>query len=154
VVCPQHEAAEGIPGRTALPEGGFSVYCPRYKMRAGSAVLFLLRLRRFSYPEQYKLVKYTRGVRHVVGNDAGAIPLDDGSSTSCAAGSRRLIELEKYGVEPSSEMRSKSSPARGRDCAAFRERIVRPGQGHDPPQLRQLPGAAADRKSKLKKVLP
>ena len=83
-------------------EGGFEAYCPRYK-DAGrirpffSCYVFL----RFSYPGQYKLVRYTRGVRHVVGNEAGAIPLDDRFIDELRGREvDGLIELEKYGVEP------------------------------------------------------
>ncbi len=84
-------------------EAGFPVYCPRFRS-AGRVKPFFpcYAFLRFSYPEQYKLVKYTRGVRYVVGNDAGAVPLDvrfieDLRSREVEG----LIELEKYGAEPS-----------------------------------------------------
>jgi transcriptional antiterminator RfaH len=84
-------------------EAGFPVYCPRFRSAGRIKPFFsCYEFLRFSYPEQYKLVKYTRGVRHVVGNDAGAVPLDVRfieELRSREVGG--LIELEKYGVEPS-----------------------------------------------------
>ena len=84
-------------------EAGFPVYCPRFQSAGRIKPFFsCYEFLRFSYPEQYKLVKYTRGVRHVVGNDAGAIPMDVRiieELRSREVGG--LIELEKYGVEPS-----------------------------------------------------
>jgi len=83
-------------------EGGFIAYCPRYKDAGRIRPFFsCYAFVRFSYPEHYKLVKYTRGVRHIVGNDAGAIPLDDRFIEELHAREvDGLIELEKYGVEP------------------------------------------------------
>ncbi|MCX6565700.1 MAG: hypothetical protein NTW38_04640 [Candidatus Aminicenantes bacterium] len=84
-------------------EAGFPVYCPRFRAAGRIKPFFpCYEFLRFSYPEQYKLVKYTRGVRYVVGNDAGAVPLDVRlieELRSREVGG--LIELEKYGVEPS-----------------------------------------------------
>jgi transcription antitermination factor NusG len=84
-------------------EGGFEVYCPRYADAHRVKPFFsCYEFVRFSYPEQYKLVKYTRGVRHVVGNDAGAIPLEDRFIAELRAREiGGLIELEKFGIEPS-----------------------------------------------------
>ena len=55
----------------------------------------------FDYPEQFKLIKYTRGVKSIVGNDLGPIALDASFITEIR--SREvdgLIELQKYGMEP------------------------------------------------------
>jgi len=83
-------------------EGGFEVYCPRYADAGRIKPFFACyEFVRFSYPDQFKLVKYTRGVRHVVGNDAGAIPLEERfieELKNREVGG--LIELEKYGIEP------------------------------------------------------
>jgi len=84
-------------------EGGIGVYCPKY--RSGQQVKpffpgyeFVL----FSYPEQYKLVTYTRGVKRIVGNAEGCIPIDPEILDEIR---RRevdgFIELQKYGLEPS-----------------------------------------------------
>ncbi len=84
-------------------EAGFPFYCPRFKSGGRTKPFFPCYVfLRFEYPEQYKLVKYTRGVRRVVGNDAGAVPLEDRFIEELR--SREidgLIELEKYGAEPS-----------------------------------------------------
>jgi len=83
-------------------EGGFQVYCPRY-VEAGRIKPFFpgYEFVYFTYPDQYKMVKYTRGVRHIVGNDGGAISLEpqfiDRLRSREIAG---YIELEKYGVAP------------------------------------------------------
>ncbi|MDP2915753.1 MAG: transcription termination/antitermination NusG family protein [Candidatus Aminicenantes bacterium] len=84
-------------------EGGITVYTPRY--RDGDRIKpffpgyqFIL----FIYPEQYKLVKYTRGVKRIVGNDEGPIALDDKIIGEMKA--REIdgyIEFAKYGLEPS-----------------------------------------------------
>jgi transcription antitermination factor NusG len=84
-------------------EGGVGVYCPKY--RSGNRVKpffpgyeFVL----FDYPDQYKLVKYTRGVKRIVGNDEGCIPVE----VEILDAIRRrevdgYIEVQKYGFEPS-----------------------------------------------------
>ena len=83
-------------------EGGIRVYCPKYRdgerikpFFPGYEFVF------FGYPDQYKLVKYTRGVKRIVGNDEGAIPID----VEILDEIRRrevdgFIELRKYGIEP------------------------------------------------------
>jgi len=84
-------------------EGGIRVYCPKY--RSGGQVKpffpgyeFVF----FGYPEQYKLVKYTRGVKRIVGNEEGCIPIEPEILEEIR---RRevdgYIELQKYGLEPS-----------------------------------------------------
>jgi len=84
-------------------EAGFPVYCPRFRSEGRIRPFFpCYAFLRFTYPDQFKLVKYTRGVRHVVGNDAGAVPLDARFIEELKAREvEGLIELEKYGVEPS-----------------------------------------------------
>ncbi len=98
-----HEAPEGVPSRAPFSGSGLSVLLPALQVeRANQAVFPCYVFLRFEYPEQFKLVKYTRGIRRVVGNDAGAVPPEDRFIEELQ--SREiggLIELEKYGVEPS-----------------------------------------------------
>jgi transcription antitermination factor NusG len=83
-------------------QGGLDVYNPKYidegRVRAffpGYAFI------RFDYPEQYKLVKYTRGVKSIIGNDAGPVPIDDQVLSEIKAREvEGYIELSKYGVAP------------------------------------------------------
>jgi transcription antitermination factor NusG len=84
-------------------EGGIKVYNPKYRdggrikpFFPGYQFIF------FDYPDQYKLVKYTRGVKRIVGNNEGPIPLDEPVIKEMQ--SREIdgfIELLKYGAEPS-----------------------------------------------------
>jgi transcription antitermination factor NusG len=84
-------------------EAGLLCYSPR--MREGSLVkpfftgyLFVF----FDHPALYKLVKYTRGVRTLVGNDGGPIPIDGSWIDEIRARETDgYIELQKYGLEPS-----------------------------------------------------
>lgn len=84
-------------------EGGITVYTPKY--REGDRVKPFFpgyQFIYFSYPEQYKLVKYTRGVKRIVGNDDGPIELEDAVIRELK--SREIegcIEFAKHGVEPS-----------------------------------------------------
>jgi len=83
-------------------EGGFTVYCPKYvrEKRVGPffpGYAFLL----FEFPEQFQMVKYTRGVKRVVGNDAGPVPLPDDIVEGIKSRERDgLIVFERYGREP------------------------------------------------------
>ena len=85
-----------------LLEGGIRCYCP--KTRDGRLVKpffpgyqFVF----FDYPGQFKLVKYTRGVKTVVGNDHGPIPLDESFVAEIRAREvDGFIELQKYGLAP------------------------------------------------------
>jgi transcription antitermination factor NusG len=84
-------------------EGGIKVYNPKY--REGSRVKsffpgyeFIF----FSYPDQFKLVKYTRGVKRIVGNDEGPIPLDEQVILEMKAREvDGFIEFSKHGLAPS-----------------------------------------------------
>lgn len=83
-------------------QGGIPVYNPKYRegglvkpFFTGYEFVF------FDYPGQFKLVKYTRGVKRIVGNDQGPIALDE--SFVAEIRSREVdgfIELQKYGVQP------------------------------------------------------
>ena len=83
-------------------EGGIEVYNPKYmdenKLKAffpGYGFVY------FDFPAQYQLVKYTRGVKRVVGNREA--PTTIAEEVICEIKSRErdgLIELYKYGEEP------------------------------------------------------
>ena len=83
-------------------QGGFEVYNPKYMSDNRihtffSGYQFIL----FDHPAQYKMVKYTRGVKRIVGNDEGPIPISE--DIIDAVRSREIdgfIELEKYGSLP------------------------------------------------------
>jgi len=83
-------------------EGGFTIYCPKYRREKRVTPFFPgYAFLRFDFPEQYQTVKYTRGVKRIVGNDAGPTPIPD----EMVEGIRRreqdgLIVFERYGEEP------------------------------------------------------
>jgi transcription antitermination factor NusG len=85
-----------------LHEGGILCYLP--KTREGKAVRPFFpgyQFVYFEYPGQYKLIKYTRGVKSIVGNERGPIPLAE--SFIAEIRGREVdgfIELRKYGLEP------------------------------------------------------
>jgi transcription antitermination factor NusG len=83
-------------------QGGFEVYSPKY-IDAGRAHPFFpgYAFVRFEHPEQYKMVKYTRGVKSIVGNDAGPVPIEDEVLSGIRAREvEGYIELAKYGIAP------------------------------------------------------
>jgi transcriptional antiterminator RfaH len=84
-------------------EGGIKVYNPKY--REGSRIKSFFpgyEFVFFSYPGQFKLVKYTRGVKRIVGNDEGPIPLDEQVILEMKAREvDGFIELSKHGLAPS-----------------------------------------------------
>ncbi|MEE9390656.1 MAG: transcription termination/antitermination NusG family protein [Candidatus Aminicenantaceae bacterium] len=83
-------------------EGGIKVYNPKYmhdkKIKPffpGYGFIY------FDFPLQYQLVRYTRGVKRVVGTQEGPIPIPE--EVIAGLKSREingLIELLKYGEEP------------------------------------------------------
>jgi transcriptional antiterminator RfaH len=83
-------------------EGGFEFYCPKYRYEKrirpffpGYGFLF------FDFPSQYQLVQYTRGVKRVVGNREGPIPLSENIIREIKAWEvDGLVQLKKYGEEP------------------------------------------------------
>ncbi len=83
-------------------EGGFTIYCPKcvHEKRVvpffpGYAFL------RFEFPDQFKTVKYTRGVKRVVGNDDGPVPIPEEAVAGIKARERDgFIVFERYGQEP------------------------------------------------------
>jgi transcription antitermination factor NusG len=83
-------------------EGGIKIYNPKYlhenKIKAffpGYGFIY------FDFPAQYQLVRYTRGVKRVVGNKHSPTPIPE--EVIHEIKSREidgLIELYKYGEEP------------------------------------------------------
>lgn len=83
-------------------ENGFRIYNPKYLNENRIKPFFpCYEFLYFDYPGQYKLVRYTRGVRRVVGNENGPIPISEDTILSIKARERNgIIELLKYGEEP------------------------------------------------------
>ena len=100
-----------------LEEGGFTVYNPKYKQEGLVKPFFAgYEFVRFEYPDQYRMVKYTRGVKTLVGNEDGPIPVNEEIILQIKA--REIdgyIELEKYGREPSpgDEIQVMEGPLKG-----------------------------------------
>jgi transcriptional antiterminator RfaH len=114
-------------------EGGFTIYCPKHRSERlvkpffpGYAFLF------FDFPEQYQMVKYTRGVKRIVGNDEGPIPIPEEVVVGLRAREKDgLIVLEKYGQEPGigDEIEVMEGPLKGlkgvfKKEAGDRERVM------------------------------
>ncbi len=83
-------------------EGGFTIYCPKYLHEKRASPFFPgYAFLRFEFPEQFQMVKYTRGVKRVVGNDDGPTPLPEEIVLGIKSRERDgLIVFEKYGEAP------------------------------------------------------
>lgn len=83
-------------------EGGFTYYNPVYKQEGRVRPFFPgYGFLTFDFPEQYRTVKYTRGIKRVVGNKEGPIPIPDAVIRELKAREiGGLIELEKHGAAP------------------------------------------------------
>ncbi|MGQ9671707.1 MAG: transcription termination/antitermination protein NusG [Candidatus Aminicenantales bacterium] len=83
-------------------EAGFDYYNPVYRSEGKIKPFFpgygfLL----FKFPDQYQLVRFTRGVKKVVGNREGPIPIPEEVIQEIKSREvNGLIELAKYGEEP------------------------------------------------------
>ena len=83
-------------------QAGFAVYGPKYlrEKKAGPffpGYVFL----RFAFPEQFRLVRYTRGIKRVVGNDEGPVAVPEAVIEGLRSRERDgLIVFERYGEEP------------------------------------------------------
>ncbi|MGB9894188.1 MAG: transcription termination/antitermination protein NusG [Candidatus Saccharicenans sp.] len=83
-------------------QAGFKVYNPKYAEDSRikpffPGYLFL----RFNYPSEYRKVIYTRGVKKVLGNKKGPIPIELEAINFLRAREKHgLIEIMKYGEEP------------------------------------------------------
>lgn len=83
-------------------EGGFTIYCPKYRHEDRVGAFFPgYAFLQFDFPDEYQMVKYTRGVKRVVGTDDGPTPIPDEVVAGIRARERDgLVVLEKYGEEP------------------------------------------------------
>ncbi|MGC8746175.1 MAG: transcription termination/antitermination NusG family protein, partial [Candidatus Saccharicenans sp.] len=82
-----------------LTQAGFSVYNPKYCQDSKIKPFFPgYVFVRFSYPVQFQKIIYTRGIKKVVGNRLGPIPVGP-EVISCLKSREKdgLIELMKYG---------------------------------------------------------
>jgi len=82
--------------------GGIEVYNPKYREGGRTKSFFPgYEFVRFDNPEQYKLVKYTRGVKRIVGSDSGPVPIGDELLSEIRAREvDGFIELAKHGLAP------------------------------------------------------
>jgi transcriptional antiterminator RfaH len=98
-------------------EGGFRVYNPKYKEGRSVKPFFPgYEFVEFGHPEQFKLVKYTRGVERIVGNDAGPIPVEPEVLEQIRVREvDGFVELSKHGIEPilGDEIEVAEGPFRG-----------------------------------------
>jgi transcriptional antiterminator RfaH len=83
-------------------EGGFTIYSPKYVSEGKVRTFFPgYAFLRFDHPAQFQMVKFTRGVKRVVGNREGPIPVPDEVVTGIRAREKDgLVELQKYGQAP------------------------------------------------------
>jgi len=83
-------------------EAGFEIYTPKYIQDKQIKPFFPgYQFLNFEYPEQYRLVKYTRGVKRIIGNESGPITVSEEVIKQIKAREvNGLIELEKFGLEP------------------------------------------------------
>jgi transcription antitermination factor NusG len=83
-------------------EGGFTCYVPVFRQDGRVKPFFPgYGFLRFDFPDEFQTVRYTRGVKRVVGNAAGPIPVPDEAIARIKAREiDGLIELEKHGEAP------------------------------------------------------
>jgi transcriptional antiterminator RfaH len=114
-------------------EGGFTIYCPKHLSEKRVKPFFPgYAFLSFEFPEQYQTVKYTRGVKRIVGNDDGPIPIPEEVVRGLRAREEKgLIVLEKYGQEPGvgDEIEVMEGPLKGlrglfKKEAGDRERVM------------------------------
>jgi transcription antitermination factor NusG len=83
-------------------EGGFTIYSPKYVFEQHIRPFFPgYAFLQFDHPAQYQMVKYTRGVKKVIGNPEGPIPIPEEVIRELRVREKDgHIELDKYGQEP------------------------------------------------------
>jgi len=83
-------------------EAGFEIYNPKFRHDERIKPFFSgYEFIRFEHPNDYRLVRYTRGVKKVIGNQKGPIPISEEVIGQMKAREvNGLIELLKYGEEP------------------------------------------------------
>ncbi|MCX6561513.1 MAG: hypothetical protein NTZ26_13480 [Candidatus Aminicenantes bacterium] len=98
-------------------EAGLRVYNPKTREGAVIKPFFMgYQFVFFDFPAQYKLVKYARGVRALVGDERGPIPIDKAWIEEIRSREADgFIELQKYGLEPElgDEIEVATGPLRG-----------------------------------------
>ena len=83
-------------------EAGFHIYNPKYIEEKRTKPFFPgYAFLQFDHPAQYQLVKYTRGVKRIVGNREGPIPMPEFVIEGIRAREKDgYVELLKYGETP------------------------------------------------------
>jgi transcriptional antiterminator RfaH len=83
-------------------EGGFTIYSPKYIFEKKIKPFFPgYAFLRFDHPAQFQMVKFTRGVKRVVGNREGPIPVPEAIVLGIRSREREgYVELQKYGQAP------------------------------------------------------
>ena len=83
-------------------EAGFEIYNPKYRLDERIKTFFSgYEFIRFEHPADYRLVRYTRGVKKVIGNQEGPVPISTEVIDQIKAREENgLIELLKFGEEP------------------------------------------------------
>jgi transcriptional antiterminator RfaH len=83
-------------------EAGFRIYNPKYKHDKRIKPFFPgYAFLHFDFPDEYRLVKYTRGVKKIVGTQERPTPIpEEVLDTIKAREVDGLVELYKYGEEP------------------------------------------------------
>lgn len=83
-------------------EGGIEIYNPKYLHEDRIKPFFPgYEFISFDFPEQYRLVKYTRGVKKVVGVREVPVPIPDEVIREIKSREvNGLIEIDKYGEKP------------------------------------------------------
>ena len=83
-------------------EGGFTVYNPKYKQDNKILPFFMgYAFIKFEFPGQYQMVKYTRGVKKIIGNQEVPILVKDEVIQRIRSREKDgLVELEKFGKVP------------------------------------------------------
>lgn len=104
---------------------GFTVYNPKYAENSIIKAFFPgYVFLRFRYPSQHRQVIYTRGVKKVIGNREGPIPLEPEIIDCLKAREKNgLIEFMKYGEEPGpgDEIMVMEGPLKGLKGIFYRE---------------------------------
>jgi len=98
-------------------EGGFTIYSPKYVSEKRVRPFFPgYAFLRFDHPAQYQMVSFTRGVKRVVGNRVGPIPVPEEIVLGIRAREKEgYVELQKYGEAPGigDEIEVVEGPLRG-----------------------------------------
>lgn len=83
-------------------EGGFNCYIPVFRQDRRVTPFFPgYGFLQFAFPDDFQTVRYTRGVKRVVGGQNGPIPVPDEAVSGIKAREiDGLIELEKHGEAP------------------------------------------------------